>query len=173
MCTLGASYGGYSALVSAIRWPGRFRCAVSLSGLSDRALFFSASDSVRSADARPVLERIMGNPRTDMAEMQATSPLYHARELTLPLMLVHGREDLRVDFEHTRRLVRMLNLDGRPPVVLAFPDMGHGFDDPVAVDIAWTGIAGFLGAHLGTAAAATGAASPGPATAPAAQGTAK
>ena len=173
MCTLGASYGGYSALVSAIRWPGRFRCAVSLSGLSDRALFFSASDSVRTADARPVLERIMGNPRTDMAEMQATSPLYHARELTLPLMLVHGREDLRVDFEHTRRLVRMLNLDGRPPVLLAFPDMGHGFDDPVAEDIAWTGIAGFLGVHLGAAAAAPVAGAAGASTAPVGQGAAK
>ena len=64
-------------------------------------------------------------------------------------MLVHGREDVRVDFEHTRRLVRMLNLEGRPPVVLAFPDMGHGFDDLVALDIAWTGIAGFLKANLG------------------------
>jgi hypothetical protein len=27
--------------------------------------------------------------------------------------------------------------------------MGHGFDDPTALDIAWTGIAGFLKANLG------------------------
>lgn len=151
MCAVGSSYGGYSALVSAIRWPGRFRCVVSISGLSDRALFFTASDSVRSSDARPELERIMGNPRTDLAEMQATSPLYHVKDLQVPVMLVHGREDLRVDFEHTRRLVRLLNLDGRAPVVLAFPGMGHGFDDLTITDIAWTGIAGFLQQHLSTA----------------------
>ncbi|HEY5802892.1 MAG TPA: prolyl oligopeptidase family serine peptidase [Lysobacter sp.] len=150
MCTLGASYGGYSAMVSAVRWPGRFRCAISLSGLSDRALFFTASDGARSAQARPTLERVMGDPRTDMAEMQATSPLYHFRELTLPVMLLHGREDERVDFEHTRRLVRMFNLEQRPPVLLAFPDMGHAFSNRVAIDIAWTGIAGFLQQNLGS-----------------------
>ncbi len=160
MCTIGASYGGYSALVSAIRWPGRFRCAISISGVSDRALFFTASDSVRSEESRPVMERVMGNPRTDMAEMQARSPLYHARELALPVMLVHGRDDRRVDFEHTRRLVRMLNLQGEPPVVLAFPDMGHAFDDPAAIDIAWTGIAGFLGTHLDVGMPAATAAAP-------------
>jgi len=154
MCVVGASYGGYSALVSALRWPGRFRCAVSLSGVSDRALFFTASDGARSKESRPLLERIMGDPRKDMVEMQAVSPLYHTKELTLPLMLVHGREDIRVDFEHTRRLVRMLNLEGRPPVVLAFPGMGHGFDDPMAQDIAWTGIAGFLQQYLGAPPAA-------------------
>lgn len=93
----------------------------------------------------------MGDPRTDLAEMQQTSPLYHTRELTLPIMLVHGRDDLRVDFEHTRRLVRMLNLEGRPPVLLAFPNMGHGFDNPAVLDTAWTGIAGFLQQNLGTA----------------------
>lgn len=158
MCTLGSSYGGYSALVSAIRWPGRFRCAISMSGVSDRALFFTASDSVRSEQLRPLMERIMGNPRTDMDEMQARSPLYHTRELNLPVMLVHGRDDMRVDFEHTRRLVRMLNLQNQPPVVLAFADMGHGFDDSTAIDIAWTGIAGFLGTHLGVGSAAPAAA---------------
>lgn len=165
MCMMGASYGGYSALVSAMRWPGRYRCAVSMSGVSDRVLLFTSSDFMRDADSRKVQERRMGNPNTDMEQMQALSPLYHTRQLDLPLMLVHGREDVRVDFEHTRRLVRMLNLEGRPPVVLAFPDMGHGFDDPVALDIAWTGIAGFLKANLGEQPApAAGTASVPPAT---------
>lgn len=160
MCTLGASYGGYSALISAIRWPGRFRCAVSLSGISDRALFFSASDNVRSVKNRPRLERLLGNPRTDMAEMQAVSPLYRASELTLPVMLVHGRDDVRVDFEHTRRLVRMLNLENRTPVVLAIPGMGHSLEDPTVTDIVWTGIAGFLQQHLGASTVAASVAAP-------------
>jgi dipeptidyl aminopeptidase/acylaminoacyl peptidase len=171
MCTLGASYGGYSALISAIRNPGRFRCAISMSGVSDRALFFSASDNVRSVKAREQVERLLGNPRTDMAEMQATSPLYHASELTLPVMLVHGREDVRVDFEHTRRLVRMLNLENRPPVVMAIPNMGHSLDEPAMADVVWTGVAGFLQQYLGapSAPAAAKAADAAPVPAPAEQ----
>ena len=148
LCAVGTSYGGYSGLVSAMRWPERYRCVVSISGVSDRALFFTASDSARSAQTRALMERIIGDPRKDMAEMQATSPLYNLDKLQLPIMLVHGREDLRVDFEHTRRLVRMLNLKGRPPVVLAFPNEGHSLDQPLALEIAWSGIAGFLREHL-------------------------
>jgi dipeptidyl aminopeptidase/acylaminoacyl peptidase len=162
MCAVGSSYGGYSAMVSTIRWPTRFRCVVSMSGVSDRALFFTASDGGRNAKARKQMEKIIGNPNTDMVEMQATSPLYHYRELQVPTMLVHGREDIRVDFEHTRRLVRMLNLAGKPPVVMAFLDEGHGLEDIKNIDTAWTGIAGFLGEYLGPAPAAavvTGASS--------------
>lgn len=159
MCVIGASYGGYSAMVSTIRWPARFRCAVSIAGISDRALFFTASDSARNARTRTRMERIVGNPNTDMEEMQATSPLYRYRELQVPIMLVHGRTDLRVDFEHTRRLLRMLNLVGRPPVLMAFANEGHGLQNVGNLVLAWTGIAGFLGKYLGepTLAKGTGA----------------
>lgn len=152
MCILGTSYGGYSALISAIRWPERFRCAVSIAGVSDRLLTFTASDSARSANGRGELVKLMGDPHTDEAMLVEASPLYQYRKLTVPVMLIHGREDLRVDFEHTRRLVRMLNLDHRTPVVQAFPNEGHGLTDPKALDIAWTGVAGFLQKYLGEAA---------------------
>lgn len=148
MCIVGASYGGYSALYSAIRWPGRFRCAISIAGVSDRALFFTASDSGTTRQGRESLERWIGNPNTELDKLVETSPLYRYRQLSLPIMLVHGGEDARVDFEHTRRLTRMLNLAGRPPVVLTFPDEGHGIDDAKDLDAEWTGIAGFLRQHL-------------------------
>lgn len=148
MCIVGASYGGYSALYSAIRWPGRFRCVVSIAGVSDRALFFTASDSGGTRQGRESLERWIGNPNTEMDKLVATSPLYQYRRLETPVMLVHGGKDARVDFEHTRRLVRMLNLAGRPPVLLAFPDAGHGLDEVKDLDVEWTGIAGFLRRYL-------------------------
>lgn len=152
MCALGASYGGYSAMVAAIRWPERFRCVVSISGVSDRALFFTASDSGRDAKTRQQMERIMGNPAVaaDLADMQATSPLYRYQELKVPIMLVHGEEDVRVDMEHTRRLVRLLNLAGHSPVLMTLADEGHGFERLDSMDKSWTAIAGFLQEHLGT-----------------------
>ncbi len=165
MCAIGASYGGYSAMVSAIRWPGRFRCVVSMAGISDRALFFTASDSARSAERRVLMEKMIGNPNTEMAEMMAYSPLYRYRELTLPILLVHGREDLRVDYEHTRRLVRMLNLAGRPPALIELTDEAHGIEEDENKTRVWSAIAGFLRANLSDSPAA-GAAMP--AAAPAA-----
>jgi dipeptidyl aminopeptidase/acylaminoacyl peptidase len=149
MCAMGASYGGYSAMVSAIRWRGRFRCAVSISGVSDRALFFTASDTARSKEGRTLIEQRIGDPRKDMTEMQTYSPLYRYRELDLPVMLVHGGEDFRVDYEHTRRLVRMLNLVDRPPVLIELKQEGHSIEDEDNRARVWTAIAGFLRTHLG------------------------
>lgn len=154
MCMVGASYGGYSGLMSAIRWPGRFRCVVSMSGVSDRTLFFTASDAGRNAELRPLMEKLVGDPRTQPELMRETSPLFRYRELKVPLMLVHGGEDIRVDYEHTRRLVRMLGLAGKPPVLLHLEKDGHSLDregTPVKV---WQGVAGFLREHLGGAAPA-------------------
>ncbi len=149
MCAMGASYGGYSAMVSAIRWPGRFRCAISISGVSDRALFFTASDAGRSKEGRELLEQRIGNPKTEMDEMREYSPLYRYKELDLPVMLVHGGEDLRVDYEHTRRMLRMLNLAGRPPVLVELADEGHSIRGDDSRKLVWDGVAGFLRAHLG------------------------
>ncbi len=149
MCALGGSYGGYSAMVSAIRWPGRFRCMVSIAGISDRALFFTASDSALVEKTRKLMEQMIGDPNTEMDEMIRYSPLYRYKELVSPVMLVHGREDLRVDYEHTRRLVRMLNLAGRPPVLIVLDNEGHGIEDDANRTRVWTGIAGFLRQHLG------------------------
>lgn len=164
MCALGSSYGGYSAMVSAIRWPQRFRCVVSIAGVSDRALFFTASDIGGDAETRRRMELLMGDPSlaADLAEMQATSPLYRYRDLQVPLMLVHGGEDARVDYEHTRRLVRMLNLAGRTPVLMTFPDEGHGLEKLESLERAWTAIAGFLGQYLGPPAASAASVGPSP-----------
>lgn len=148
ICMLGASYGGYSAMVATLRWPGRFRCAVSISGFSDRVLQFTASDSGRSADVREILETFMGDPATDLDLMRATSPLYRYRELDVPLLLAHGTEDLRVDYEQTRRLVRMLNLAGRAPTLITLYGEGHSIEMAHNRDKLWRAIAGFLQRHL-------------------------
>lgn len=148
MCAVGSSYGGYSALVSAIRWPDRYKCVVSLSGVTDWMLFFTASDGGSSARGREALEHYIGDPSTDADALLDISPLYRAGELKTPIMLVHGSEDMRVDYEHTRRLVRMLNLAGVIPTVVPMEGVGHGFETVGQVETAWGGIAGFLRKHL-------------------------
>lgn len=162
VCAIGASYGGYSSMLSAMRWPGRFRCVVSMSGLSDMLLFFTASDSGSTATGRDALVRAFGDPDTDADALLDRSPAYRFRELETPLMLVHGDDDLRVDFEHTRRLVRMLNIAGTKPTLLTVRDAGHAFETLDDVEAVWTGVAGFLRRHLGTGNTAASAPRPEP-----------
>ncbi len=151
MCAMGTSYGGYSALVSAIRWPERFRCVVSVAGVSDRMLFFTASDGGRSKEGRKELEEAIGDPRTEAELMRITSPLYRYRELAVPVLLAHGTDDFRVDYEHTRRLVRMLERAGRPPVLLTLEGEGHGVAEEANLKKLGDAVAAFLHAHLGPA----------------------
>ncbi|MEZ5460549.1 alpha/beta hydrolase family protein [Dokdonella sp.] len=148
MCTLGFSYGGYSALIAVARDPDRYRCAISVSGVTDRLLFFTASDSGRTRQGRIRLETIIGDPNTQLEQMIETSPLYRHADIRVPVMLVHGKQDPRVDFEHALRLQRLLDLDGRPPVGLVFENAGHGFEDEQEFEALWSGIAGFLSENL-------------------------
>ena len=80
--------------------------------------------------------------------MRRSSPVYRFRELKSALMLVHGDDDLRVDYEHTRRMVRMLNIAGTKPTLITVEDGGHGFNRLDDVETVWIGIAGFLQRHL-------------------------
>ncbi len=59
-------------------------------------------------------------------------------------MLAHGREDQRVDFEHSRRISRMLHLAGHAPVELYFDEEGHGILDPANRSMLWNRVAEFL-----------------------------
>jgi len=74
--------------------------------------------------------------------------LYRVREIKVPVMLAHGLEDQRVDYEHSRRMKRMLDMVGRPPVGFVFPGEGHGIENLDNLDKLWTGIAGFLEQNL-------------------------
>ena len=157
MCAVGASYGGYSAMMLAMRWPQRFRCVVSIAGVADRVLFYTASDGAQTERGRKVLETLLGDPNKELEQMLKTSPLYHYDQLQAPVMLVHGRQDERVDFEHTRRMQRMLGLAGRAPVGLVFEKEGHGGWTEENERALWTAVAGFLQRHLPVGAAASSA----------------
>jgi len=85
----------------------------------------------------------------DEAAFERISPAYRYRELRAPLLLVHGTEDPRVDYEHTRRLVRLLSMDGRPPNLITLEGAGHGIADAAQRKQVWPAVARFLQDHLG------------------------
>jgi dipeptidyl aminopeptidase/acylaminoacyl peptidase len=148
MCTMGTSYGGYSALMSAVRHPDRFRCVISVSGPTDRTLSFTASDAAYGASGRKALEKYIGDPGAHPDELLRISPIYRAAEIKAPLLLIHGTEDDRVDYENARRLVRMLNIAGRPPSLIRLDGEGHGIRAMKNRVMAFPAIAAFLSEYL-------------------------
>jgi len=50
-----------------------------------RMLVFTASDGGQSKEGRKALERVVGDPMHERDEMMAGSPIYHYRDLQVPL----------------------------------------------------------------------------------------
>jgi acetyl esterase/lipase len=104
VCIVGASYGGYAALMAPIRHPGVFRCAAAHAAVTDIHLMFSSARSDFTRDAlRYTMPMLVGDPVADEAMLRAASPLERVAELKVPVLLSHGTLDRRVPREHADR----------------------------------------------------------------------
>ncbi|MEZ5559254.1 MAG: prolyl oligopeptidase family serine peptidase [Pseudomonadales bacterium] len=106
ICIVGASYGGYAALMGVARADSPYRCAVSFAGVTDLADLvrdardFSNSDSVK---------RLVGD---DMRDLRARSPVNLAERIEVPVLLVQGTDDRRVDINQGRSMYHALQAAG-------------------------------------------------------------
>ena len=106
MCIVGWSYGGYAALMSSIEEPDLYRCAVSIAGVTDpRTLIEDSRDFINSRAVREFVG-------TDDEVIDAGSPLRRAREIEVPVMLIHGDEDLNVSVAHSKKMHKALKKRG-------------------------------------------------------------
>ena len=124
----GASYGGYAALWGATRNPERYRCGVSLAGVTDlrRILEYDRNFMMpRSRIAwRGMLE---GEERFDL---QQVSPLQQVEKLKVPVLVVHGARDVRVPLDQYEPYVEALKSAGKTYESHLYPNEGHGVHDP-------------------------------------------
>lgn len=144
ICIYGASYGGYSALMNAARYPDLYQCTIGYVGVYDLNLMFNEGDISQSMFGRNYLTRVVGS-----AGLSANSPLTHADRIKMPVMLIHGGEDMRVPQTHADRMRAALRKAGNDPVWLVERREGHGFynmDNRVKL---YTQLLAFLDEHIG------------------------
>lgn len=128
VCIDGASYGGYAALWGAIKTPDLYACGVSFAGISDLAEMLEGSvwdDS--DAVSREFDRARIGDPATVRAELDKVSPLKHAAEVRVPLLIAHGELDTRVLSSQSKAMVKALRAHGKDVQWLPFENEGHGF----------------------------------------------
>jgi dipeptidyl aminopeptidase/acylaminoacyl peptidase len=70
----------------------------------------------------------MGDPATDEERLRSISPLFHADEITKPLLVVQGVNDPRVPQADSDEIVAALKKNNVPVEYLLFEDEGHGFE---------------------------------------------
>ncbi|MCF7514689.1 S9 family peptidase [Pseudoalteromonas sp. L23] len=127
ICIMGASFGGYSALQSAILEPDLFQCAVGVVGVYDLPLMFEEGDIAQRSSGVAYLERVLG---TDEKQLKEFSPSYNVDKLKVPVLIVHGGEDQRAPIEQAESLIDALKKADKPYQYYLLEDEGHGFYKP-------------------------------------------
>ncbi|MCW8999392.1 MAG: prolyl oligopeptidase family serine peptidase, partial [Kangiellaceae bacterium] len=122
MCTIGASYGGYSAVMLAIRYPEKYDCVIAGFGVYDLPLIFNHDNIVTQEKYREPWEKIVGKYRPELYEI---SPVYFAEKLKAPILLTAGIEDETAVFEHTHRFEYVLNKHNHPVETFYYENTGH------------------------------------------------
>ncbi|WP_122466900.1 alpha/beta hydrolase family protein [Brevundimonas lutea] len=150
VCIMGASYGGYVAAWAAADQPDRFRCAVSIAGLSDleEALRWERRQFGAGSDRYEYWVKSMGDPRLDEARLKAASPIHQVASWRTPVLLIHGEEDNIVSVEQSRALNRALVRAAKPVRYLEIEDAGHSGWSEEAWTLILAELDSFLGRHL-------------------------
>jgi dipeptidyl aminopeptidase/acylaminoacyl peptidase len=125
----GGSYGGYAALMAAANTRQLFCCAIAANAPVNLVTFLQSLPPYWEA-RRPAFYHRVGNPETEANFLLARSPITHAEQISIPLLIVQGANDPRVKVAEAEQLVAVLKEKGIPYQYLLFPDEGHGLAKP-------------------------------------------
>jgi dipeptidyl aminopeptidase/acylaminoacyl peptidase len=117
VCIVGASYGGYAALAGATLQTGVYRCAVDVSGPADLSKLIAwgkARGGFQGVAAERYWDRFMGADSLADPRLQAISPADHAAKASIPILIIHGKDDSVVPFEQSQLMADALKQAGKP-----------------------------------------------------------
>ncbi|HPE56194.1 MAG TPA: S9 family peptidase [Bacteroidales bacterium] len=124
---IGGSYGGYMTMAALTFAPEEFACGVNLFGVTN---WIRTTRSIPPywESFKKALYDEMGDPYTeDSIALYKKSPLFHASNVTKPLMVLQGANDPRVLQVESDEIVEAVRSNGVPVEYVLFDDEGHGF----------------------------------------------
>lgn len=126
ICIMGGSYGGYAALMGAIKTPELFRCAISWAGVTDvnDMMRFDRSQMLPKR-YKKWRNRVLGEAELDL---RTVSPVHRAADVNVPVLLMHGRDDDNVPYRQARNFVKAMEKARKPLEFIEFPEAGHTID---------------------------------------------
>jgi dipeptidyl aminopeptidase/acylaminoacyl peptidase len=123
---MGGSYGGYMVAAALAFEPEAFDVGINIFGVTN---WVRTLDSIPAwwSSFREALYDEMGDPKTDAVRHRQISPLFHAKNIKKPMLVVQGANDPRVLQVESDELVAAVKANGVPVEYVLFPDEGHGF----------------------------------------------
>lgn len=119
----GGSYGGYATGWMSTKYSHRFAAGVMFVGISNNLSKWGTSDIPEELFHVHARKRIW----EDYQGYLERSPIYHVDNAQTPLLIMHGKEDTRVDPGQSYELYRHIKTRTDTPVRLVlYPGEGHG-----------------------------------------------
>jgi dipeptidyl aminopeptidase/acylaminoacyl peptidase len=126
---MGGSFGGYSVLRGLTLHPDLYACGVDVVGPADLATLMNSIPDYWKPVKKRWLRRI-GGVTADQALNEKLSPLYHAADIRVPLLIGHGQFDPRVKLAQSEKIVETIRKNGGKVTFVVYSDEGHGFARP-------------------------------------------
>ncbi len=141
-CIVGASYGGYAALVAGYQTPNLFKCIASISGISDM------KQQIKHWRIRGSEDYIENAIHVSAHNTKDISPIQHVEEYKIPVLLIHGESDTRVDFLQSKKMHEALKKAGKKSKFVSFKYGTHFLDDAANRKVAMEELDKFLKKYL-------------------------
>lgn len=124
---LGGSYGGYMTMAALAFAPEEFDVGVNIFGVTNWLRTLKSIPAYWESNRRALYDEL-GDPFTaDSVRLYEISPLFHTQNVTKPLMVLQGANDVRVLQVESDEIVEGVKANGVPVEYVIFPDEGHGF----------------------------------------------
>ena len=123
---LGGSYGGYMVMAAMTFRPNAFDVGVNIFGVTNWVRTLKSIPPWWEA-ARESLYKELGNPFTQEDYLYSISPLFHAKNIKKPVLVLQGANDPRVLQVESDEMVEEIKKQNVPVEYVVFPDEGHGF----------------------------------------------
>jgi dipeptidyl aminopeptidase/acylaminoacyl peptidase len=142
---IGRSYGGFVVLSGVSRLPEHnWAAAVAWCGPSNLLTFSRA----QPPSWRTQVAILIGDPDTDAEFLLERSPITYTDQITAPLFIIQGANDMRVPRHESDQIVQRLRTRGVEVRYDIYPDEGHAFGKRSNQTKARSDAADFLIRHL-------------------------
>lgn len=150
VCIYGASFGGYSALMSLVRYPELFQCGISLAGVTDIKTLLQYEEKNSNPLVNAWLSYVLGDVKLDKNTLETESPYYNIGKIRSPIFLSHGANDTTVPLEQTIEFADKFKKEGKTRgQLLILPKEGHGIDQPETQVQFYSELVKFLETNIG------------------------
>ena len=124
---IGGSYGGFMTMAAMTFEPEEFKVGVNIYGVTNWIRTLRSIPAYWES-TRESLYKEMGNPYTeDSLRLYNISPLFHAKNIQNPVMVLQGANDPRVLQIESDEMVQEARDAGAYVEYVLFEDAGHGF----------------------------------------------